>query len=115
MEKYLKKLAKRHRSIVLTDRERAEMRLDLAAFMDEHPVRAPFLVRSSSFIANTWGILSSQHAYVGYRLAALSLVIVLVAGVGTTYAAENALPGDPLYGIKVKRCRTGRTCVDRIR
>ncbi len=77
------------------------MRLDLAVFIDEHPARAPFLVRAFSYSSHVLDMASSRHAFTGYRLVAMSLVIVLVAGAGTTYAAENSLPGDPLYGIKV--------------
>jgi len=101
MEEFLKKLAKKHRSISLSDRERTDMRLNLGVFIDEHPARAPFLVRTYSYFSSVQRILSSRHALTGYRLVAMSLVIVLVAGVGTTYAAVNALPGDPLYSIKI--------------
>jgi len=77
------------------------MRLGLEAFIDEHPARAPFFVRAFSYSSHALDTFSSRRALVGYRLVAMSLVTVLVAGVGTTYAAVNALPGDPLYGIKI--------------
>ncbi len=101
MEDFLKKIAKKHRTISLTDRERINMRNNLAIFIDEHPAQAPFLVRAYSYSSQVLDMFSSRRALAGYRLVAMSLVVVLVAGVGTTYAAVSALPGDPLYGIKI--------------
>ena len=77
------------------------MRLDLAAFIDEHPAHAPLFVRANRYFSDIYTVVSSRHAFAGYRLVAMALVVVMVAGVGTTYAAVNALPGDPLYTVKI--------------
>lgn len=75
----------------LTHEERERMRAVLAEYMKHKPIRSfasrhtkkPFLVR-----------LFASPAFAGL------LVALLVSG-GVSYAAEGALPGEPLYAIKV--------------
>lgn len=82
----------------LSDAERSRMRNELVHFMSEHPAQAPWTVRVADRLESALAMAGSRH-YVRVATAALSLV--LVVGVGTSYAAENALPGDALYPVKV--------------
>lgn len=78
----------------LSEHERAAIREELRVLMRAHPARAPFLLRAlDSFEA----IIYQPRMQFGAATAAL----VLVMGTGTAFAAQNALPGEPLYGIKV--------------
>ncbi len=80
----------------LTDSERARLRNELSLYMSEHPLRAPLSVRMLDAIEN-WSMPSFAYT----RVLSAALALVLVVGIGTSYAAENALPGDMLYPIKV--------------
>ncbi|MBI5645231.1 hypothetical protein HY970_03995 [Candidatus Kaiserbacteria bacterium] len=83
------------KNAALTESERVSMRNELVAFMAEHPARTPLFMRlAESFY---FGIASSRFAPATVFAASL----VLVVGIGTSYAAEAALPGDPLYGVKI--------------
>ena len=101
MEEYFKNISKKIRFFSLTERERLDMRLHLAAFIDEHPARMTRVMRLKAGIASITSVFTSQHAHLGYRSVAAALAAIMVAGVGTSYAAETALPGDPLYAIKI--------------
>ena len=46
--------------------------------------------------------VKSTYMWVSWRATtAFAVIMVMVIGTGTTYAAEGALPGNPLYAIKV--------------
>jgi hypothetical protein len=98
MEGYFKKISNILKSFSLTERERTNIRLHLAALVDEYPATAPLRVRAGGRISEA---LASRHTLFGSRSVAAALVLVMVVGVTTSYAAETALPGDPLYAVKV--------------
>jgi hypothetical protein len=81
----------------LTESERISMRNNVVSFMEAHPVRQPLAIR----------IRETAITYIQYfnsgamRPVSFAFALVLVVGVGTSYAAEGALPGDPLYAVKV--------------
>ncbi|MDB5238058.1 MAG: hypothetical protein JWM46_328 [Candidatus Kaiserbacteria bacterium] len=83
----------------LTDNERATMRNNLQFYMHEHVARAPFSIRAREVLKRFFGIFDPATS--NARLVPAFMVMVLVVGVGTSYAAENALPGDALYPIKI--------------
>ena len=85
----------------LTDTERATMRGHIRAFMYEHPARASFLMRISGHFLSAFQPAASPHFLSGYRTGLVALLLVLVTGVGTSYSAENSLPGDTLYPVKI--------------
>lgn len=82
----------------LTDSERASMRNNLRAYMYEHAAKAPFVVRISDHIT---GFFAHFDPSPRTRSVPAVFALVLVVGIGTSYAAENALPGDPLYAVKI--------------
>lgn len=83
----------------LSEREKDSIRARLQGFMNVHPSRAPLSVRALDAISSIWEVSIVRSR--GVQFAAGALALVLVAGTGTAYAAGNALPGQPLYGIKV--------------
>jgi hypothetical protein len=83
------------KSTKLTRDERDSMRRALTDFMTAHPIgtRRSFYVRIFS-IFNT-RIITFK------RSVAIAVICALAAGGSVSYAAENALPGDPLYPVKI--------------
>lgn len=90
--RFLKRLA----SITLADSSRTRIRAALSAYADLHavPEAAPAPVGSSLFGAF---LAQSRGLYGG----ALALVLVVALGGQATFAAEDTVPGDILYPMKV--------------
>ena len=102
----LKEILDADAKLSMAPHEKNAMREDLKLFMSEHPARlraargqahAPLLVRAFARLESAF--VHVRFTHMQPTLAAL--VLVLCVGVGTSYAAEGALPGDPLYGIKI--------------
>ena len=89
MNSFFSQLKKETQKIRLAAPERERMRLALdAAMASSAPIKSPIQpVPSPYFFAP--------------RSLVPALALILVAGVGTSYAAEGAVPGDALYAIKV--------------
>ena len=101
MESYLKNLSKKLASFSLTERERTAIRLELAAFIAEHPAQVPLRMRVLQYIS-VWGdALGSRQTSFGIRTVSMAFMLVLVVGAGTSYAARSALPGQALYALKI--------------
>jgi hypothetical protein len=94
MEDQVKNVFKSLRSEHMTESEHIRTRNTLSAYMAEHPVRAAWYARATA----TLGVFT----HVNTRVLSFALTLVLVVGVGTSYAAEHALPGEPLYALKVR-------------
>ncbi len=80
----------------LTDSERSHMRRVLREYAAFRPAGAN--------PSREVGVLAQFRALVTSRPLALALsafLVVGIAGTGAVQAAEGALPGDPLYGLKV--------------
>ncbi len=93
----LRKFKKQIHSVRLTPNEKLDMKNTLTAFMKENPVRIEN--ESRHILAQTGQSVFSflQHKYMFASLIAL-LVVSLTGGV--SYAAQDSLPGSPLYSIK---------------
>lgn len=82
--------------------ENASLRSGVVRFMEEHPVsfeiaERHILQRSKEYYSRSWLSLL-------YKPMASSIVIALVVvlgGSGLSVAAEGALPGEPLYAVKI--------------
>ena len=85
------------RGAKLTPHEKEMIRSELKMYMHTHPARAPLLLRAldSFTYALRTSVLRPR-----FQLAAASLVAVFAIA-GTSYAAEGALPGEPLYAVKI--------------
>ena len=71
------------------------MRVALQIFVHEHPVQIPLTTRIlDSFVRIT------ESRFVTTHQVLVACVLVLCIGIGTSYAAENTLPGDLLYSVK---------------
>lgn len=77
------------------------MREHLKLFVAEHPARAPLSLRAADELRETFSAFRLASA-MRLHPVALSLLLVLGAGVGTSYAAEGAVPHDALYPIKIR-------------
>ncbi len=88
------------RRFSLTDAEHEAMRSELKLFIAKHPARMPIYAGMLEYFRTTvaaiHGVTSTR-----YTSAAMAFALVLCVGVGTSYAAESSLPGDPLYSVKV--------------
>lgn len=86
----------------LTVHERDAMRTRLRLFMNAHPATSPLLVRAHAALHRFISIEARPHAHnkYAYRAVAVGCAVLIFAGAGTSYAAEYALPGDPLYAVK---------------
>jgi hypothetical protein len=80
------------RGITLSDKVKTRMRVDLSAYADFHAVSKEHV---SVPTASTW--LSMR----GWYRAGAALIAVLLLASGTAFASEDALPGNPLYTVKV--------------
>lgn len=84
----------------LAEHERIALRHKLKLFMHEHPLRVPVRIRILGALR-----VSQQGAYLfapQRAVAVFTLALFLCTGIGSSYAAEHALPGDTLYFVKVK-------------
>jgi hypothetical protein len=91
MDPITQKFIRQLRSITLSDEERASLRAALIDKMSGSSEAQP--------IPSPW----TQFFYArSVQVAFLSFVIVVGYGSAVTLAAENALPGDPLYPVKTR-------------
>ena len=81
----------------LSGKERALMRSELSAYADLHSMPS---VEATSF--NSLAFLGNIFAHSRVLMAgSLALVIVITGSSATASAAEKAVPGEALYGVKV--------------
>ncbi len=96
-----KQFIKRVSALRLTQKEKAYIRNEIFSYMQENPVRAEnasvrgFGNPKRNFLWKFFGTV--------YRpaFAGAIMICILVFGVSFSYAAENALPGDALYPVKI--------------
>ena len=84
---------------VLAKEEKEGIKSHLIYFMEKNPefIKDNHSPLKASFIGNIVKSMSSKPAF---RYAVLVIVVLLIGGAGISVAAQNALPGDPLYPIK---------------
>lgn len=88
----LEKIMENAKRVVLSHAEKDTVRAHVEEFVREHPVRR-------GLIPSPW--MAGRFLMVLHKPVAFTLILLLVLGGGTAYAAEGALPGDTLYSIKV--------------
>ena len=79
------------KNITLPTDARVRMRAELSAYADSHAVSAP----------STSPFFGGARVFLGRFSYALIASALLIFGGGVAYAAHSALPGDPLYPVKV--------------
>ena len=96
MEKDIKNLFKKTGKIALTPEEKLQTRANLQVFLNEHPVRnlaqERLLWQRSMF--------QPIYLFIQKPMPAIIIAVLLLTG-GVSYAAEQSLPGDTLYPVKV--------------
>ena len=85
------------RGITLDDKVKARLRTELSTYADFH---AAVLREDIPAAARTRGSFAWLSIHAWYRAGAALLAVLLLAG-GTAYASDDALPGSPLYTVKV--------------
>lgn len=92
------------RSVSLSTRERRNMRLHIEAHVRENPVHATFASGLSNKFSNTLAAIGhalDSRVFVTHPAFA-ACILMLCIGIGTSYAAENSLPGQALYSFKTR-------------
>ncbi len=89
----LEKTFKKLQSIHLSSEARTHMRAELSAYVDLHSI-SPSAVKASS------SLLVSFFSHRAWTVLAAFVLVVVAAG-GTAFASTDALPGDPLYPVKI--------------
>lgn len=85
------------RAIRLPEASKARMRAELSSYADLHAVQDAVEARRGPSTLSVL-MLRTRSLYAG----ALALVLVIAGGTQASMAAENALPGDVLYPLKVE-------------
>ncbi len=107
MDKDFQNIFNKAKQIKLSSTEKDNMRMSLDLFTRAHPVRnagtGRLLLRakSKSYISAFAEIFSLKSLTTKPQFMAIALIIALLIGGGTSFAAERALPGDILYPVKV--------------
>lgn len=94
------------RGILLTERERTAIRMQVEIHVREHPFAAPVTMfgklaqwgRTTTDAINDFLEARTVLSHPAFAAA----VLVLCVGSATSYAATFALPGDPLYSFKTR-------------
>lgn len=92
---HLKKITDAAGEVSLSHTEQVAMRFSVRAYMLEHP-------RPRGFIARVRALAVREVFALRLHPVALGLILALSLGAGSSYAAESALPGDPLYVVKTQ-------------
>lgn len=88
------------RQTKLSETEKGLMRHNLLAFMQNHPVRVESTTRQLAQEAPSNFLSSLTSMFL--KPLPITLSALLLLGGGTAFAAENALPNQPLYPIKIQ-------------
>jgi Domain of unknown function (DUF5667) len=98
-ENFIKNL----RHVALTSTEAQSMRERLVAYSDLHAISESAETVSTRAVRSTFSISSFSFLYAYPRVigAAALVFVLLISGTGVSYAAENTLPGQILYPVKV--------------
>ncbi len=100
-------ILKKAKSISLTNDEKKSVKERVSLFMRAHPVRKGSesrLLGKEQPVPSLYGLVRSPYGLLlRYKKTYMPIILLLalVLGGGTSYAAENALPGETLYPVKV--------------
>lgn len=87
---------KEMRSIVLDPAKKSEVKNNIATYIKMHSVREFESPRLKLQKRENILFFNPQHMY-----AKIATLLILLSGSGTAFAAENTIPGDSLYPVKV--------------
>lgn len=101
METVLNRAGRAAESVRLTVTEKSAMRTALIGRLDLAASVSPLGRLRSSMAASWSGLRTALRAVSRPAMAFTALVGLVAVGSGTVMAAENSLPGEPLYSLKV--------------
>ncbi len=94
--KKLQQFKKEMKGVVLDVDQKKHIQKNLVAFMKANPVRKNTDERLINQTQRLFLFFTQKHMY-----ASIATILVLLTGTGTAFAAENTLPGDTLYPVKL--------------
>jgi hypothetical protein len=99
MKRFAEQLKKRAETVRMSTAERDDVRQRLLAYMDYHPLPETKRWEAVRFVGGMKGLPNFVNAMFVSRFVGITAVMLLVV---VPAMAENALPGDALYPIKVR-------------
>src|SRR3989338_3749649 len=93
MNKNYRDILNKAKQVTLLKSEKESLKTGLESFIKTYPVRSLYEPRP---LFNSLRLNQKLQP-----IMAIALLIALFVGGGTSLAAENSLPGDPLYHVKV--------------
>ena len=100
MTKLKKQLTKATEHIAFDTKEKEKLHDYLVAYMEYKPIRNGIVSADNSQKSKSFSIFSYFHPH-HFSGAFMIAVLVATSTFGVSYAANDALPGDLLYGVKV--------------
>lgn len=102
MEKFEQQL-NTAKGVRMSPDEKGIVRYNLSSFIDKHPAKAIHRAPATERFAriSPYSAPSMSHFFTAGKILAFALILVMVSGGTLAFAAENALPGDVLYPIKI--------------
>src|SRR3989344_5828705 len=94
------KIAEKAKSAKLTERERETLFLTVDTYVGSNKSQSSRPIKSPFAMGGVLPFVSSWHAH-GTRMAIVVLMLVIFGAGGTSLAAQNSLPGDFFYPIRV--------------
>lgn len=105
MQNNFNRITQKAKRITLLPHEKKEMRANLELFMAKYPVRkvddTRLLLQERSEMSTFAGWFTLKPLISKLQPMVIALIIALLVGGGTSFAAQGTLPGDILYPIKV--------------
>ena len=86
---------------VMNTEEKGAVRGAVVSYMKENPQKTNSFVRNSGDSRLQYRTSNFNNRLITKTRMTIAIIIALLLGGGTSFAAENALPGDVLYPIKV--------------
>lgn len=102
----MKKIFKQLKKEQLSQQEKEIMKNELYLFMKNNPIASP--TNEAPSRVDFFAIFKTHHRF---AFAGVTLAIILLVMSGTAYAAEESLPGDLLYPIKINVTEKVRTAL----
>ena len=90
------------RDVSLSGYERESIKTRIRLFMATNPVQVPLYIRLLDSLFGLFDTTAVVRWGIPMRSYASAALLLLVVGVGTSYASQNALPGDTLYPMKIR-------------
>src|SRR3989338_8802878 len=106
-----KQFIKRASMLRLTREEKVSLRNEIFSYMEENSARAQIASMRGFGALNRNSLRKFFGMFYRPAFAGAVMICILVFGVSFSYAAENALPGDALYPVKIYINENIRTAI----